>query len=166
MIFTLLYKVISDWLIMASLQADVVKTAFIFLMYGVVGNFICHSFIIGAEDLLVGTKLPSSLVLLNIYASEGVGYLFTMSFLVRNVSFALKYLCYFSLAGSGLVLLYLAKNAFFRMACIGITGIGYAIGLCTAAESSSAYGDIAVSSQCLGFGISRILAPLYYTGKI
>ena len=121
--------------------------------------------ITGAEDILAGTDLPTSLVTFIENGFSAAGFLVAGLFLVRNVSFAVKYALAVILTCCSLVSFSLADNVHWKLVAFGFTAFGYSLGYSAGVESVSMYGTPAVSSLSLGTGLGLILGPLYYTGK-
>ena len=121
--------------------------------------------ITGAEDILAGTDLPTSLVTFTENAFSAAGFMVGGLFLVRNVSFAVKYSLAVILTCCSLLSFSFAHNVHWKLVAFGFTAFGYSLGYTAGVESVSMYGTAAVSTMSLGTASGLILGPLYYTGE-
>ena len=137
----------------------------VFTMYGCSFSSVYTIMITGAEDFLAGTDLPTSLVTFTENAFSAAAFLVSGLFLVRNVSFALKYSLAVALTCCSLLSFSLVVDVYWKLCSFGFTVFGYSLAYSAGLESVSEYGPVAVSSMSLGSAFGLILGPLYYTGK-
>ena len=141
------------------------RTVLAFFIFGTL-TYATYSLIIaGTQDILAGTYIQTSLVLV---ANIGPYFLVTLvapSFMQRIAYFP-RISTVFICGITGFITVVFAKKVFWKLIGVGVASIGYGVGEVTFLALSSFYHEIALNAYSSGTGAGFVLAPLYYTGKI
>lgn len=132
--------------------------AFGFLIYAI------YSLIIsGAQDILAGTLVPTSAVLV---ANVGPYFIITVvaPYFIQKIPYFPRVLAIFFLEATGLIMVVTAKHVGARLLGISLSSFGFGLGELSFIAMTSFYHDTAVSAFSAGTGTGISLAPLYYTG--
>jgi len=131
--------------------------AFGFLIYAI------YSLIIsGAQDILAGTLVPTSAVLV---ANVGPYFIITVvaPYFIQKIPYFPRVLAIFFLEATGLIMVVTAKHVGTRLLGISLSSFGFGLGELSFIAMTSFYHDTAVSAFSAGTGTGISLAPLYYT---
>lgn len=140
------------------------RTILAFFMFGFL-LYATYSLIIsGAQDILQGTLVPTSAVLI-----ANIGPYFSVTliapYFIQRVPYFLRVFTVFLLEASGLVMVVVGKQVSVRLVGVAFSSLGFGLGELSFIALTSFYHEAAVRAFSAGTGAGIALAPLYYTGK-
>ena len=134
---------------------------FFFGMLSLIYDEIC---LIAAEDILAGSTIPTTVVIISIAIPVLLIKLMTPWFL-QHVSYFKKIRLVFIFFLVGLVSLVFSPRISGRLASVSIVESGVATSEITLLSLTVFYEHITVSAFVAGVGVSSFVGPLYYTSK-
>lgn len=140
------------------------RTVLAFFMFGFL-IYATYSLIIsGAQDILQGTLVPTSAVLV---ANIGPYFAVTLisPYFIQRIPYFVRVLAVFLLETSGLIMVVVGQTVTVKLVGIGFSSTGFGLGELSFIAMTSFYDDVAVRAFSAGTGTGISLAPLYYTGK-
>lgn len=140
------------------------RTILAFFMFGFL-LYATYSLIIsGAQDILQGTLVPTSAVLI---ANIGPYFAVTLiaPYFIQRVPYFARVLTVFVLEASGLVMVVVGKQVSVKLVGVGLSSVGFGLGELSFIALTSFYHEAAVRAFSAGTGAGIALAPLYYTGR-
>lgn len=134
-----------------------------FYVFGFLIYAIYSLIISGAQDILAGTFVPTSAVLI---ANVGPYFIVTVvaPYFIQKIPYFPRVLAIFFLETTGLVMVVTAKHVGTRLCGISLSSFGFGLGELSFIAMTSFYHETAVSAFSAGTGTGISLAPLYYTG--
>ena len=136
-----------------------------FFTYGVV-KFAMEMFLMTAtEDILSGTSVPTTALLLTIYLPHAMCAAILPYFAGRISQLAAS-ASIFSLFTIGLLLVALPAQLELRLTGAACIGVGAGISDTIVIGFTARYSDITVHAYVGGSGLSGIVANIFYTGKL
>lgn len=138
-------------------------TILAFYIFGFLIYAIYSLIISGAQDILAGTFVPTSAVLV---ANVGPYFVITVvaPYFIQKVAYFPRVLAIFFLEATGLIMVATAKRVGVRLLGVSLSSFGFGLGELSFIAMTSFYHDTAVSAFSAGTGTGISLAPLYYTG--
>lgn len=138
-------------------------TVVAFYVFGFLIYAIYSLIISGAQDILVGTFVPTSAVLV---ANVGPYFIVTVvaPYFIQRVPYFPRVLAIFFLEATGLIMVVTTKHVGTRLLGISLSSFGFGLGELSFIAMTSFYQETAVSAFSAGTGSGISLAPLYYTG--
>jgi hypothetical protein len=141
------------------------RTILAFFMFGFL-LYATYSLIIsGAQDILQGTLVPTSAVLV-----ANIGPYFSVTliapYFIQRVPYFSRVLTVFLLEASGLIMVVIGKHVSVKLIGVGFSSLGFGLGELSFIAMTSFYHESAVKAFSAGTGAGIALAPLYYTGKL
>lgn len=117
----------------------------------------------GAQDILAGTFVPTSAVLV---ANVGPYFIITVvaPYFIQKIAYFPRILAIFFLMVTGLTMVVSAKRVGVRLLGISLSSFGFGLGELSFIAMTSFYHGTAVSAFSAGTGTGISMAPLYYTG--
>jgi len=140
------------------------RTVLAFFMFGFL-IYATYSLIIsGAQDILQGTLVPTSAVLV---ANIGPYFAVTLiaPYFIQKIPYLPRVLAVFLLETSGLIMVVVGKSVYVKLVGIGFSSTGFGLGELSFIAMTSFYEESAVRAFSAGTGAGIALAPLYYTGE-
>ena len=135
-----------------------------FCVYGFIAGGVGLVYLTAAQDLLSGTSMPSSVLLM----SSESPYLLTSALLpyfAERLPQLVVNMAIFLIYTTSLLLMALPTQIELKVLGAACTGMGYAIGSVLFTGQTARYSDVTVRAYSAGSGIGFILSNLYYTGK-
>lgn len=141
------------------------RTILAFFMFGFL-IYATYSLIIsGAQDILQGTLVPTSAVLV-----ANIGPYFTVTliapYFIQKIPYFPRVLAVFLLETSGLIMVVVGRHVTTKLVGIGFSSTGFGLGELSFIAMTSFYDESAVKAFSAGTGAGISLAPLYYTGEL
>jgi len=140
-------------------------TILAFYIFGFLIYAIYSLIISGAQDILAGTFVPTSAVLV---ANVGPYFVITVvaPYFIQKIAYFPRVLAIFFLEATGLIMVATAKRVGVRLLGVSLSSFGFGLGELSFIAMTSFYHDTAVSAFSAGTGTGISLAPLYYTGMM
>ena len=140
-------------------------TILAFYIFGFLIYAIYSLIISGAQDILAGTLVPTSAVLV---ANVGPYFVITVvaPYFIQKIAYFPRVLAIFVLEATGLIMVATAKRVGVRLLGVSLSSFGFGLGELSFIAMTSFYHDTAVSAFSAGTGTGISLAPLYYTGIV
>ncbi|XP_031559248.1 protein BTN1-like [Actinia tenebrosa] len=138
----------------STLVAFFVFGALIYAMYSLI--------IAGAQDILAGTYIQTSMVLV---ANIGpyVVVTFVAPYFMKNIPYFVR-ICFVFLTGAvGFIVIVCSKEVEWKLIGIGLASLGYGVGEVSFLALTSYFHSSALSAYSVGTGVGFVAAPLYYT---
>ena len=135
-----------------------------FCVYGFIVGGVGLVYLTAAQDLLSGTSMPSSVLLM----SSESPYLLTSALLpyfAERLPQLVVNMAIFLIYTTSLLLMALPTQIELKVLGAACVGVGYAIGSVLFTGQTARYSDVTVRAYSAGSGIGFILSNLYYTGK-
>ena len=122
-------------------------------------------FITAAQDILAGTYIQSSMVLI---ACILPSFVFTLiaPYFVQKISYFARFITVGLALPCGLLILALAEQVYWKLIGLGIASVGYSMSEMTVLGLTSFYREVALTAFSAGTGVGYVITPFYYTGKI
>ena len=138
-------------------------TVVAFYVFGFLIYAIYSLIISGAQDILAGTFVPTSAVLV---ANVGPYFIVTVvaPYFIQRVPYFPRVLAIFFLEATGLIMVVTTNHVGTRLLGISLSSFGFGLGELSFIAMTSFYQETAVSAFSAGTGSGISLAPLYYTG--
>lgn len=138
-------------------------TILAFYIFGFLIYAIYSLIISGAQDILAGTLVPTSAVLV---ANVGPYFVITVvaPYFIQKIAYFPRVLAICFLEATGLIMVATAKRVGVRLLGVSLSSFGFGLGELSFIAMTSFYHDTAVSAFSAGTGTGISLAPLYYTG--
>ena len=141
------------------------KNIVCFFCFGILSMIYDEICLIAAEDILAGSTMATTTVILSIAAPVLIIKLVAPWFL-QKVSYPKKLALVVTLFVGGLTALVATRhNISGRLAGVSVVESGVTISEITLLSLTAFYKPIALSSFIAGAGVSSFLGPLYYTSK-
>ena len=135
-----------------------------FCVYGFIVGGVGLVYLTAAQDLLSGTSMPSSVLLM----SSESPYLLTSALLpyfAERLPQLVVNMAIFLIYTTSLLLMALPTQIELKVLGAACVGVGYAIGSVLFTGQTARYSDVTVRAYSAGSGFGFILSNLYYTGK-
>ena len=148
----------------AKREPERLRTKIAFFTFGCL-IYATYSLIIsGAQDILAGTLIQTSLVLV---ANIGPYFLVTLiaPYFMQRIPYFARIVSVFVTETLGFLLLVCSKRVHWKLVGVGLASVGYGIGEVSILALTSFYHEVTVSAYSAGTGAGFVAAPLYYTGK-
>lgn len=139
-------------------------TLLAFFVFGALIYAMYSLMIAGAQDVLAGTYIQTSMVLVaNI--SPYVVVTFIAPFFMKKISYFVR-ICFVFLTGAvGFIVVVCSKEVEWKLIGIAVASLGYGVGEVSFLALTSYFHSSALSAYSSGTGFGFVVAPLYYTGK-
>ena len=136
-----------------------------FFIFGFLPNVFYSLLIVAAQDILAGTFLPTSAVLIVNIGPQFLVCLISPYFMQKIPYFARITACCLSDI-SGCILLALPKQVHWKLFGVGLCSFAMGVSGSTILALTSFYHEVTLTAFSAGCGVSFVIAPLYYTGKL
>lgn len=120
--------------------------------------------IAGAQDILMGTVVPTSAVLV---ANMGPYFVVTLiaPYFIQRIPYFYRLLALLVLESIGLIMIVVGKQVGVKLCGVTLCSFGFGLGELSFIAMTSFYRKAAANSFSAGTGAGISFAPLYYTGK-
>ncbi|XP_068739937.1 uncharacterized protein [Montipora capricornis] len=137
-------------------------TVIAFYVFGFLIYAIYSLIISGAQDILAGTYVPTSAVLI---ANVGPYFIITVvtPYFIQKIPYFPRVLAIFFLEASGLTLVIATKHVETKLLGVSLSSFGFGLGELSFIAMTSFYHETAVIAFSAGTGTGISLSPLYYT---
>ena len=135
-----------------------------FFVLGVLSLIYDEISLAAAEDVLAGSIIPTTIVIIAI-AVPVLGVKTTAPWFLQNCSYLHKSCVVVFLLVTGLVVVVAVENVHWRLFGISVIESGVSFSEITFLALTASYQEITVSSFVAGIGVASLLGPLYYTGQ-
>lgn len=144
-------------------EGERLRTLTAFFMFGTLIYATFSLVLAGAQDILAGTLVPTSMVLLVSIVPAFLVNLIAPYFIQKIPYFArISTFCCTGIVG--LLMLALAKQVHWRLVGVGLVTFGEAVGEITSLALTSFYHEVTSTAFSAGTGMGFVIAPLYYIG--
>ena len=141
-----------------------IRTAVSFCGVGIVLHTFFTMILSGSEDILSGTLLPTSTILISHVGPMSV-VATVFPWFMQRFSYLARTLCVFALMTGSLLMLTFLDNVYLRIVSVAINAVAHAVGEVSFMALSVFYGRTAVTAFAAGTGAGILVGPLFYTGK-
>ncbi|CAH3190300.1 unnamed protein product, partial [Porites evermanni] len=119
-------------------------------------------FITAAQDILAGTYIQSSMVLI---ACILPSFVFTLiaPYFVQKISYFARFIALGLALPCGLLILALAEQVYWKLIGLGIASVDYSMSEMTVLGLTSFYHEVALTAFSAGTGVGYVITPFYYT---
>mgnify|MGYP001793129555 CR=1 FL=1 len=140
------------------------RTKFAFFVFGCLIYATYSVIISGAQDILAGTLIQTSLVLV---ANIGPYFFVTLiaPYFIQRIPYFARIVSVFVTETLGFLLLVCSTQVHWKLMGVALASVGYGIGEVSIVALTTFYHEVTVSSYSAGTGTGFVVAPLYYTGK-
>lgn len=144
-------------------ERERLRTVAAFFVFGALIYATYSLVIAGAQDILAGTFIQTSMVLV---ADIGPYFVVTLiaPYFMQKIPYFVRIATVFLTGIGGFLMLAFAKQVHWKLMGVGIASFGYGVGEVTFLALTSFYHEVTVSAYSAGTGAGFIIAPLYYTG--
>lgn len=145
-------------------QKESFHTVIAFFIFGTLIYAMYSLVIAAAQDILAGTLIQTSMVLI---ADIGPYFLVTLiaPCFIQKISYFTRISTVFMSGIVGLLMLAFSEQLYWKLIGVGITSFGYGVGEVTFLALTSFYHQTTLSAYSAGTGTGFVIAPLYYTGR-
>lgn len=147
-----------------SSEKEQASTLLAFFVFGALIYAMYSMMIAGAQDILAGTYIQTSMVLV---ANIGpyVVVTFVAPYFMKNIPYFIR-ICFVFLTGAvGFIVVVCSKEVEWKLIGIGLASLGYGVGEVSFLALTSFFHPSVLSAYSVGTGVGFVAAPLYYTGK-
>lgn len=143
-------------------ERERLRTVAAFFVFGALIYATYSLVIAGAQDILAGTFIQTSMVLV---ADIGPYFVVTLiaPYFMQKIPYFVRIATVFLTGIGGFLMLAFAKQVHWKLMGVGIASFGYGVGEVTFLALTSFYHEVTVSAYSAGTGAGFIIAPLYYT---
>ena len=144
-------------------ERERLRTVTAFFVFGALIYATYSLVIAGAQDILAGTFIQTSMVLV---ADIGPYFAVTLiaPYFMQKIPYFVRIATVFLTGIVGFFMLAFAEQVHWKLIGVGIASFGYGVGEVTFLALTSFYHEVTVSAYSAGTGAGFIIAPLYYTG--
>ena len=144
-------------------ERERLRTVTAFFIFGTLSYATYSLVIAGAQDILAGTFIQTSMVLV---ADIGPYFLVTLiaPYFMQKIPYFARITTVFLSGIGGFLMLSFSKQVHWKLIGVGISSFGYGVGEVTFLALTSFYHEVTVSAYSAGTGAGFVIAPLYYTG--
>lgn len=145
-------------------QQERLRTVTAFFIFGTLIYATYSLVIAGAQDILAGTFIQTSMVLV---ADIGPYFVVTLiaPYFMQKIPYFARITTVFLSGIGGFLMLAFATQVHWKLIGVGIASFGYGIGEVTFVALTSFYHEVTLTAYSAGTGAGFVIAPLYYTGK-
>lgn len=140
------------------------KNIVCFFIFGILSLIYDEICLIAAEDILAGSTIATTTVILSI-AIPVLLIKLTAPWFFQRISYLKKILLVVAFFLGGLTALVCSQRISGRLAGVGIIESGVATSEITFLSLTAFYEHITVSAFVAGVGVASFIGPLYYTSK-
>ena len=145
-------------------QRDRLRTVTAFIIFGTLNLGIYLLVIAGAQDILAGTFVQTSVVLVANTTPTFLVTLIAPYFMQKIPYFArISVLCFSAICG--FLMLAFAKQLLWKLTGVGLVSFANGVGDVTFMPLTSFYDEACLTAYSAGTGVGIAVAPLYYTGR-
>lgn len=143
-------------------ERERLRTVTAFFIFGTLIYATYSLVIAGAQDILAGTFIQTSMVLV---ADIGPYFLVTLiaPYFMQKIPYFARITTVFLSGIGGFLMLSFSKQVYWKLIGVGIASFGYGVGEVTFLALTSFYHEVTVTAYSAGTGAGFVLAPLYYT---
>jgi len=143
-------------------ERERLRTVTAFFIFGSLIYATYSLVIAGAQDILAGTFIQTSMVLV---ADIGPYFLVTLiaPYFMQKIPYFARIMTVFLCGIGGFLMLSFSKQVHWKLIGVGIASFGYGVGEVTFLALTSFYHEVTVSAYSAGTGAGFVIAPLYYT---
>ena len=145
-------------------ESESISTLVAFWTFGFLVAYTFTIMISAAEDLLTGTRIQTSTVLI---ANRGPSTFISMiaPYFMKRIPYAVRMGFVFTLSVGGYLVAALAHQVGWKLAGVALASLGNGVASISAIALASFFHIKALSSYSTGTGFGFIGAPTYYTGN-
>ena len=134
-----------------------------FFVFGTLCYATYSLIIAGAQDILAGTFIQTSMVLV---AGVGPNLLVNLfgPYFMQKIPYFVRIILVYLADISGLLILALVKQIHWKLIGVGLVSFGFGAGQMTFLALSSFYHETVSTAFSAGTGVGFVMASLYYTG--
>lgn len=136
-----------------------------FFVLGVLSLIFDEISLAAAEDVLAGSVIPTTIVIISI-AVPVLGVKTTAPWFLQKCSYSHKSFVVVILLVTGLIVIVSVQNVHWRLFGISVIESGVSFSEITFLALTASYQEVTVSAFVAGIGVSSLLGPLYYTGEL
>ena len=145
-------------------QKESFHTVIAFFVFGTLIYATYSLIIAAAQDILAGTFIQTSMVLI---ADIGPYFFVTLiaPYFIQKISYFTRISTVFMSGIIGFLMLAFTEQVYWKLIGVGITSFGYGVGEVTFLALTSFYHQTTLCAYSAGTGTGFLIAPLYYTGR-
>ena len=145
-------------------ERERLRTITAFFIFGTLIYATYSLVIVGAQDILAGTSIPTSISLITLVTP---GFLVTLiaPYFMHNIPYIARIMTFCCTGIGGFLMLVFAKQVHWKLIGVGIVSFGSNFCEITVLALSSFYHGAASTAFSAGTGAGFVIAPLYYTGE-
>ena len=147
-----------------SVAKEKARNIICFFALGVLSLIYDEIWVTAAEDVLSGSKIATTNVIIAI-ALPVLAVKISAPWFIQKCSYLYKSGIVVFLLVAGLIVIVSAESVRLRLFGISIIESGVSFSEITFLALTAAYEDVTVSAFVAGIGVSSLLGPLYYTGN-
>jgi len=153
-----------DGIKLGSQELERLRTLTAFFIFGTLIYATYSLVIAGAQDILAGTSIPTSL---SVIALVAPGFLVTLiaPYFMHNIPYIARTITFCCTGIGGFLMLVFAKKVHWKLIGVGIVSFGSNFSEITVLALTSFYHEAASTAFSAGTGVGFVIAPLYYTCK-
>jgi len=143
-------------------ERERLRTITAFFIFGTLIYATYSLVIVGAQDILAGTSIPTSISLIALVTP---GFLVTLiaPYFMHNIPYIARIMTFCCTGIGGFLMLVFAKQVHWKLIGVGIVSFGSNFSEITILALSSFYHEATSTAFSAGTGVGYLIAPLYYT---
>lgn len=145
-------------------RSDCVRTVVSFFGVALVLHALFGVIMASTQDLLGGTNIPTTAVLLSHVGSMCL-VMCIVPWFMQKLSYFIRVIAIFTFMAAGFLIIAFVENAYARLVGVAFNAVAHSFGEATFLALGAFYGEISVTSFSAGSGVGILVGPLYYLGK-
>lgn len=141
------------------------RTVIVFFFFGLLAMIYDEMAIISAQDVLAGSNIATTTVVLSIASSVLVMKL-TVPWIMQSVPYLCKIVIIMLFLLSGLITLVSSSEILYRLFGISVMEAGVSTSEITFMSMTAFYDPVTASAFVAGIGMASLVGPFYYTGQL
>ncbi|EDO38401.1 predicted protein [Nematostella vectensis] len=145
--------------------SDRLRTIIAFFGVGFLLHCLFSIIISGSEDILAGTVIPTTVVVIaHVGPMTLVNY--SCPWFMQKLSYFIRVFIVFGFMAGGLLVIVFVEQPYFKIAGVSLNAVAHALGEITFLALGAFYGEVAVTSFAAGSGAGILIGPVYYLGPL
>lgn len=145
-------------------KSERIKTAASFCGMGVLIHCFFTLVVSGSEDILAGTLLPTTTILVS-HVAPMVLVATAFPWCMQKIPYSARTLAVFCFMTAGLLMVTFMDSVYLKIAGVSLNAVAHALGEISFLALTAFYGRTAVTAFAAGSGAGILLGPIYYTGE-
>ncbi|KAK3699096.1 hypothetical protein QZH41_008893 [Actinostola sp. cb2023] len=145
-------------------RGDCIRTVVSFFGVALILHTLFSVIMAGSQDLLGGTKIPTTAVLVS-HMGPMMLVMYTFPWFMQKISYFIRVLAIFTFMASGFIVIAFVQNPYAKLVGVALNAVAHSMGEATFLALGAFYGELSVTSFAAGSGVGILVGPLYYLNQ-